>query len=260
MARYKHLFELLAIIVAFFALALMVAGTGCQPKSAKELGIVGMSQYELACHILDQAKEVEKLRFVQPGKAKRLAKRNLLSASCVRQESRWGDIKKLAADQHSTVCGPEAGLYRISQLESWERRLRPGGRRIGQLEQEFLASMPSALSDLPYEKVTAVSATDKANGEIRRHYASRRIDAEQFIQKAKEPEVLTPVPMLAAKAYKAKVEADWIELVSVRLGRPLPPEHAKLLAECEKLTEQVNRFQIKNYSDRIPESCPITTL
>lgn len=260
MARYKHLFELLGIIVGFFALALMVAGTGCQPKNAKELGITGMSQYELACHILDQAKEIERIRFAQPGKAKRLAKRNLLSATCVTQESHWSDIKQLVANQHSTVCGPSAGLYRISQLESWERKLRPNGRKLADIELEFLNSLPDTISDLPYSKVTAVSTTDKANGEIRRYYASRRTNAAELVRIAKDLEYITPAPLLAARAYKAKAEADWIELVSVRLGRPFPPEHAKLLAECEKLTEQVNRFQIKNYSDRIPESCPITTL
>lgn len=258
MSGCRHLSELYGLIAVFFALALMMAGVGCQPKTAENLGIDGKSQYELACHILDQAKQIEELHMRQPRKARKLANRNLLNASCLDNQSPWHSIRDLAILQSAENNGHRSGLP--TQLKRWEAKLRPGGKTLPELEQEFLASMPSVLTDLPYERVTAVSSTDKANEEIRRYYSSRRGDAEEFVQKASKLETFTPVPLMAANAYKAKAQADWIELVSVRFGRPLPPEHRELLAQCEKLVNQVSGFQVEFYSAQIPADQPVRTL
>lgn len=267
MARYKHLFEHYGIIATFFAVALMVTGTGCQPKVAKELGVDEMTQAELGWTAVKNMQEIDRLRLKSPSKAIALAKRNLLVAGYIGEDLPWSDARGVALNQLVTLTGAAATGGGLScKIEVLEDRLMMNDKfSLKDTDDAWMlfgrtfvegAGSTCGIDDVDARVKFVFYAAPP--DEMFQVLNNRRLKAERQIDEATAifEQTGDRIPLLCAKAEKARVESDWL----IKWRQVDSDQRCKYDAKAKRCYAEAKALYKKYHQDRLAPFEPVRYL
>lgn len=255
--KYWQYSALMYAVIAAFVLGLcLIAGCGRSPKTAKDLGVAGLSQYELAVKVYKECRFVNHTRSVDPFTAKPMVKVLAYEAGFL-NANLYGEVKRLANAEYAALHGPSTGDYDFSAgFEKCQRKLHPKGHQdIRAYDQKLLGIAQKALSAEDLEPGLRAhrifGETDAEAEKCRQELVTRRNASDQLVAEAEGSG--SELAINAAKAYQLRQYADFF----VRTGTP---SDDKFLGQARKFLARAAELDQAQYSNLISTDEPTRPL